>query len=36
LKIKNIGDPYKSPKYGEKINGAHIGHFPNSKKMIEI
>jgi hypothetical protein len=36
FKIQNIEDLYRSPKYGEKINGEHIGHPPSSKKMIEI
>ena len=36
FKIKDIEDLYRSPKYGEKINGVNIGHPPSSKKMIEI
>ena len=36
FEIKDIKDLYRSPKYGEKINGVHIGHPPNTKKMIEI
>ena len=36
FKIKDIEDLYRSPKYGEKINGVNIGHPPSSKKMIKI
>ena len=37
IKIGNIKDLYRSPRYGEIINGIHIGHPPqNTKKMIEI
>jgi hypothetical protein len=36
FKVKDIEDLYRSPKYGEKINGVHIGHPLSSKKMIEI
>lgn len=36
LKIKNIQDLYRPPRYGEIINNAHIGHPPSTKKMIEI
>ena len=36
FKIKDIKDLYRSPKYGEKINGIHRGHPPSTKKMIEF
>ena len=36
FKIKDIKDLYKSPKYGEKISGTHVGHPPSTKKMIEF
>lgn len=37
IKIKDIKDLYRPPKYGEIINGVHIGHPPQStKKMLEI
>jgi len=36
LKIKDIHDLYKPPKYGQIVNGIHIGHPPSDKKMIEI
>jgi hypothetical protein len=36
FKIPDINDLYRSPNYGEKINGIHIGHTPSDKKMIEI
>ena len=34
--INKIEKLYKSPKYGEIVNGLHIGHPPNNKKMMEI
>lgn len=36
IKIKDIQDLYRPPKYGEVVNGVHIGHPPSDKKMIEI
>ena len=36
FKIKDIEDLYQYPKYGEIINGEHIGHPISAKKMIEI
>lgn len=37
IKIKDIKDLYRKPRYGEIINGVHIGHPPQStKKMLEI
>ena len=36
FEINNIEDLYRSPKYGEIINGQHIGHPKSDKKMIEI
>ena len=36
FKIKNIENLYRPPKYGEIINGEHIGHPISAKKMIEI
>jgi len=36
FKIKDIENLYRSPKYGEIINGEHIGHPISTKKMIEI
>ncbi|MEM2160074.1 MAG: hypothetical protein QXN55_03875 [Candidatus Nitrosotenuis sp.] len=36
IKIKDIEYLYRPPKYGQIINGAHIGHPPSNKKMIEI
>lgn len=36
IKIKDIEYLYRPPKYGQIINGVHIGHPPSSKKMIEI
>ena len=36
FKIKDIENLYRSPKYGEIINGEHIGHSISAKKMIEI
>jgi hypothetical protein len=36
IKIKDIKDLYRPPKYGEIINGIHIGHPKSSKQMIEI
>lgn len=36
-KIKDIKDLYRPPRYGEIINGVHIGHPQQSiKKMVEI
>lgn len=35
-KIKDIKDLYRPPRYGEIINGNHVGHPPSTKKMIEI
>lgn len=34
--IKDIQELYRSPQYGEKIDGSHIGHPPSKRKMIEI
>lgn len=36
FKIKDFHDLYRPPQYGEIINGAHIGHPPSNKKMINI
>ena len=36
IKIKNIHDLYRPPKYGEIVNGVPIGHPPSKMKMIEI
>jgi hypothetical protein len=36
FKIKNIQELYRPPKYGEIVNGLHIGHPPSDKKMVEI
>lgn len=36
IKIKDIHDLYKPPKYGQIVNGMHMGHPPSDKKMIEI
>ncbi len=36
FKIKNIQYLYRSPKYGEIMNGQYIGHPKSDKKMIEI
>jgi len=36
FKINDIENLYRSPKYGEKINGVNIGHPPSTKKMIEF
>ena len=36
FKIKDIENLYRPPKYGEIINGEHIGHTISAKKMIEI
>jgi len=36
IKIKDIQDLYRPPKYGKIINDIHIGHPPSNKKMIEI
>lgn len=36
ITIREIEHLYKSPKYGEIVNGSHIGHPPSDKKMIEI
>jgi len=35
IKIKNIQDLYKPPKYGKIANGVY-GHPRSDKKMIEI
>lgn len=35
-KIKDIEQLYRPPKYGQIVNGTHIGHPPNNKKMIEV
>jgi len=36
IKIKDIQDLYRPPKYGKIINDIYIGHPPSNKKMIEI
>lgn len=36
FEIRDIKELYKSPKYGEFINGMHIGHPPSNKKMIGV
>lgn len=36
IKIRPIQELYKSPKYGEIVNGKHIGHPSSNKKMMEI
>ncbi len=36
IKIKDIKDLYRPPRYGEIVNGIHIGHPQRSKQMIEI
>jgi len=36
FKIKDILHLYRSPKYGEIVNGQHIGHPKSDKTMIEI
>jgi len=36
MKIKNLQDLYRPPKYGKIVNGRHIGHPPNNKEMIRI
>lgn len=36
MKINDIDQLYRPPKYGQIINGEPIGHPPSSKKMIEI
>lgn len=36
LKIKDIQDLYKPPKYGKIVNGVYIGHPLSDKKMLEI
>lgn len=36
IKIKDIKDLYRPPKYGEIVNGIHIGHPQSTKQMIEI
>ena len=36
MKIKDIQDLYRPPKYGKIVNGLHIGHPPSDKKMNEI
>ena len=36
IKIKDISDLYRPPKYGEIVNNVYIGHPKSSKKMIEI
>lgn len=36
FKIKGIQELYRPPKYGEIVNGKHIGHPPSNKTMIEV
>lgn len=35
-KIKDLQDLYRPPKYGQIVNGSHIGHPPSNKIMMEI
>ena len=36
MKISNIQELYRPPQYGELIDGAHTGHPPSAKTMLEI
>jgi len=36
IKIKDIQDLYRSPKYGKIVNNVYVGHPESNKKMIEI
>ena len=35
-KIKNIQSLYMPPKYGQIVNGKHVGHPPNKKQIPQI
>ncbi len=36
IKIKDIEELYRPPRYGKIVSGVHIGHPPSEKTMIEI
>lgn len=36
FELKDIKELYRPPKYGEFINGIHIGHPQGNKEMIGI
>ena len=36
IKINGIQELYRPPRYGELIDGAHIGHPPGAKAIMEI
>lgn len=36
FELKDIKELYRPPKYGDFINGVHIGHPPSNRKMIEV
>jgi len=34
--IKSVKEIYRPPRYGEKVNGKHVGHPPSNKSMIPV
>lgn len=36
MKLNDIQALYRPPKYGQIVNGIHIGHPPSDRKMIEV